>query len=221
MSTPDARNVRGATIDELVVADDPQRWESLGFAISSGACQLRAVRIRLAGLEAGEGIVGWSLRGVASMALDGLPTTVSRAPPPAAAPPHPNGVVAIDHVVAVTLDLERTIAALQAVGLALRRIRELPSATGAPRQAFFRLGAEILEVVQQPGDGADRAGPARLWGLALVTSDLERSVAALGHNVSAIRPAVQRGRRIASLRRSAGLAIPVALISPEPGGRPD
>lgn len=219
MSSTDPRDARGATIDEIVVADDPPRWQELGFAVAAGMCQLGDVRLRIAGSDAGHGIVGWSLREIVSLALDGLATTRSRAPLPPAGPEHPNGIVAIDHVVAITPDLDRTVAALRAGGLKLRRIRELPNATGAPRQAFFRLGAEILEVVQEPASAAARDRPARLWGLALVASDLERSVAALADNVSPIRPAVQPDRRIASLRKSAGLAIPLALMSPRPGVR--
>jgi uncharacterized glyoxalase superfamily protein PhnB len=58
---------------------------------------------------------------------------------PAAAPAHPIWVVAIDHVVAMSPALDRTVRALQAAGLELRRIREQPTPAGAPRQAFFRL----------------------------------------------------------------------------------
>ncbi len=108
--------------------------------------------------------------------------------------------------------------ALQAAGLDLRRIREQPTPAGAPRQAFFRLGEVILEVVQEPEevlaarpDGTD--GPARFWGLALLSEDLELTVEQLGEHVSEIRAAVQPGRRIATLRRSAGLAVPIALMS--------
>ncbi len=123
----------------------------------------------------------------------------------------------LDHVVAITPNLERTVAALEAAGLELRRIREQPTPAGAPRQAFFRLGPAILEVVQEPEpvvarDGADR--PAFFWGLALVAPDLEATVAGLGEDVSEIRDAVQPGRRIATLRRSAGLGLPVALMTP-------
>jgi hypothetical protein len=53
----------------------------------------------------------------------------------------------------------------------------------------------------------------RLWGLALAVEDLDSAVAALGPHVGSIRPAVQPDRRIATLRRSAELAIPIALIS--------
>jgi hypothetical protein len=132
-------------------------------------------------------------------------------------PPHPNGIAAIDHVVAMTPELPHTVAALEAAGLDLRRIREEPTPAGAPRQAFFRLGATILEVVQEPPEAIERAGgdhPAFLWGLALLAPDLEATVAALGEHVGEIRPAVQPGRRIATVRRSAGLGLPVALMSP-------
>ena len=36
--------------------------------------------------------------------------------------------------------LDRSVRALQAAGLDLRRVREQPTPAGAPRQAFFRLG---------------------------------------------------------------------------------
>jgi hypothetical protein len=210
-----------ATIDELRVADDAERWRELGFAVADGCCQLGSVRVRLCGRDAGKGMFGWSLREISSLELDGLSTERSSAPLPGPAPEHPNGVERIDHVVAMSPALDRSVRALEAAGLALRRIREEPTPAGAPRQAFFRLGAEILEVIQVPArivaesGGPDR--PARLWGLALIARDLDRSVALLAPHASAPHDAVQPGRRIASLRRSAGLAIPVALMSPPPG----
>jgi len=224
------------TIEELVLADEPARWRALGFTVAAGCLQLGGVRVRLAGPGAGRGILGWSLREIASTELDGLPTTRSDSPPPPPPPPlpspplppsatiHPNGVKAIDHLVAFSPALDRSVQALQAAGLQLRRIREQPTPAGAPRQAFFRLGEEILEVVQEPvvqepdtalarhRTTADR--PARFWGLALLAEDLERTVESLAPHVSEIRPAVQPGRRIATLSRGAGLTIPVALMSP-------
>jgi hypothetical protein len=207
------------TIDELTIADQPERWGELGFTVADGFCRLAGVRMRLAGADAGRGIVGWSLRDLASTYLDGLPTSRSERPHDPAGPlvAHPNGVLAIDHVVAVSPSLDRSVRALRAAGLDLRRVREQPTPAGAPRRAFFRLGAELLELVQEPEDAARRAGcadrPAFFWGLALRTQELERTVELLGANVSSIRPAVQPGRRIATLRRSAGLAVPVALMS--------
>jgi hypothetical protein len=206
-----------ATIDEITLADDPMRWEALGFATSDGVVQLGGVRLVFAGRDAGRGILGWSLRGIASNELDGLPTTQSQLPIPTVTPAHPNGVTAIDHVVAMSPELDRSVRALQTAGLDLRRIREQPTPAGAPRQAFFRLGAVILEVVQEPKkvveESGNAGGPAHFWGFALLAGDLDQTVAHLSEHASEIRAAVQPGRRIATLRRSAGLAAPVALMS--------
>jgi hypothetical protein len=205
------------TIDELLVADDAERWAQLGFAVADGCCEIGAVRLRFVGDTSERGIIGWTLRGLAGAELDGLPTSLSETPPRAPAPVHPNGVVAIDHIVAASPSLDRSVRALQHAGLDLRRIRDEPTPAGAPRQAFFRLGAEILELIQEPADSIARADgedhPARFWGLALHVEDLDRTVQMLRERVSEVRPAVQPGRRIATLRRAAGLTVPLALMS--------
>lgn len=205
------------TIDELTVADAPGAWSALGFDVDGDTFVVGDVRIRLAGPDAGKGLAGWSLRDIETTELDGLSTARSDRLPPGGRMQHPNGIAELDHVVAITPALERTVAALQGAGLDLRRIREEPTPAGAPRQAFFRLGATILEVVQEPPEAIERGGgdrrPAFFWGLAFVAPDLEATVAGLGDRVSEIRPAIQPGRRIATLRRSAGLAVPVALIT--------
>lgn len=208
------------TVDELTVADAPGAWAALGFAVDGDTCVLGGVRVRLAGPAAGKGLAGWSVRGLKSTELDGLPTASSGREPPADSPTHPNGVAGLDHVVAITPQLERTVGALQAAGLDLRRIREEPTPAGAPRQAFFRLGPTILELVQEPPEAIERGGgihrPAFFWGLALLAPDLDATAAGLGERVGDIREAVQPGRRIATLCRAAGLSVPVALITPVP-----
>ncbi len=210
------------TIDELTVAVTPDSWRAIGFRVDGETCVVGDVRFRLAGLEAGNGLLGWSLRAIERDALDGLSTTRSDSQPPSGAPAHPNGITALDHVVVITPDLDRTVAALQGAGLDLRRIREEPTPAGAPRQAFFRLGAVILEVVQEPEEAIARTGrdgPAFFWGLAFMAPDLDATVGGLGDRVSEIRDAVQPDRRIATLRRSAGVSVPIALITPPPGSR--
>ena len=224
MREPRTTPMTAVTIDTLEIADDPARWAALGFAIDGGECAIGSVRVRFTGAAAARppaGIAGWSLRGALGTQLDGLATELSGSPqPPAPAPAHPNGVVSIDHIVAATPAFERSIAALRAAGLDLRRVREEPTPAGAPRQAFFRLGGEILELIEEPPELVARNGgperPARFWGLALAVEDLERTVAMLGERVSEARPAVQAGRRIASVRRSAGLAVALALMSARP-----
>jgi hypothetical protein len=211
-------------LDELTVADAPEAWAACGFAVDGDTAVVGRTRIRLVGGGDGGavrgGLTGWSLRGAEGTELDGLPTTASERPAPEGAAPHPNGVTALDHVVAITPDLDRTVAALEAAGLDLRRIREEPTPAGAPRQAFFRLGDPILEVVQAPEEALGRSGgpdgPAFFWGLAFVAPDLDATVSALGDRVGEPRDAVQPGRRIATLRRSAGLGLPVALITLPP-----
>jgi hypothetical protein len=55
------------TVDEFEVADPAEAWVQAGFSVDSDAiCRVGGVRIRLAGRGPGTGIVGWSLRGVAS-----------------------------------------------------------------------------------------------------------------------------------------------------------
>ncbi|HTU79097.1 MAG TPA: hypothetical protein VMF09_10100 [Solirubrobacteraceae bacterium] len=218
--------MQAVSIDELALAEDSDPWTACGFALTDHACQIGAVRVRFTdpgagpgAAQAARGLVGWSLRGIDSAQLDGLPTTISHSPLPAAAPAHPNGVLAIDHVVAISPAFERSVAALRRAGLELRRVREQPTPAGAPRQAFFRLGREILELVEEPDRVARGAGgpqrPAHFWGLALLAEDLERAAASFAPHVSEIRAAVQPGRRIATVRRSAGFGVPLALISRE------
>jgi hypothetical protein len=210
------------TIDEITLSGDPARWAALGFTVTGGSLRLGGVTVRFTQKQAGRGLLSWSLRGAAGTALDGLPTTRSTRPPPrTAATEHANHVIAIDHIVAVSPDLERTVAALEADGLDLRRIRDEATPAGAPRQAFFRLGREILEVVQEPDEAVTRGGgpdrPARFWGLALLAADIELAATAFGPSISAIRAAVQPGRRIATVDSRAGLSVPVALMSRDEG----
>jgi hypothetical protein len=201
------------TVDELVIADPPELWEELGFRVADDCCQIGTVRIRLDS-RAGKRIASWSLRGIETDALDGLATAVSQAEPREPAEPHPNGVTSIDHVVAFSPDLDRTVAALQDAGLDLRRIREEPTPAGAPRQAFFRLGEVILECIQLPDSPElDRSRNARLWGLALRTDDIETTAEFLGGRLGEPRPAVQDGRKIATLHRDAGSTVPLAFMT--------
>ena len=203
----------GPSIDEIVVADDPKTWTAAGFRLEGDALAVGSVRIRLAGRGPARGIIGWSVRGLAGDDLDGLPTEASSGRPGGgagggAAEPHPNGAEWLDHLVAFTPHLDRTVAALEAVGLELRRRRDGPTPGGAERQALFRLGEVVLEAIEAPPGTRireDPGAPARFWGLAFGTADLDASVAALGGLLGEPRPAVQPGRRIATLRKEAGL----------------
>ena len=156
--------------------------------------------------------MGWVLRDLATNELDGLATRASEGAGTLGAE-HPNTCVGVDHVVVLTPDLERTGAALAAAGAPFRRVREAGGEDRPLRQGFVRLGPAILEAVQSPDAPA---GPASFWGLTFVVADLDRAGFLLGPRLGPARDAVQPGRRIATVRRDAGLGLPVALMTPEP-----
>jgi catechol 2,3-dioxygenase-like lactoylglutathione lyase family enzyme len=205
-------------IDELVIADEPAAWRAVGFAVDGAASEVGSVRLGFAGHSERRGIVEWSLRGASTLELDGLPTIASERLPAAGAE-HRNGVVSIDHVVVMTPDLDRTVDVLRKAGFDFRRLREGATPGGSVRQAFFRMGEVILEVVQAPEGmrlAADPSGPARLWGISFLVPDLDATGAVLGDLLGKARDAVQPGRRIATLRREAGLGPAVAFMTPGP-----
>jgi Glyoxalase-like domain len=191
------------TLEQLEIADEPADWRAVGFDVEDDRCQVSSVLLRLVGKGPRRGILGW--------------TVGNDRPDLDASAPHPNGVVRIDHVVMMSPDLDRTVEDLRADGFDLRRIREGETPGGSTRQAFFRLGEPILEVVQAP-DGTSVArnpdGPARLWGLAFLVEDLEQTSSTLGDLVGTPRDAVQPGRRIATLRPEAGLGPAIAFMTP-------
>ena len=222
------------SLAELTLAADPAAWRAAGFEVGDdGTASIGSVRVRL-GAGGGRRITSWSLRDLSSTTLDGLPTEVSDAPVAPTAAAHPNGAERIDHVVAFSPDLERTIAALRAAGLDFRRLREGPTPAGAQRQAlarsadgssirrapqrqaFFRVGEAILEVIEHPpGTPAseDPDAPARFYGLALATGDIDATARVLGRLLGEVRDAIQPGRRIATVRPKAALGMPVAFMS--------
>jgi hypothetical protein len=208
---------RGAhpTVDELVVADEPAAWRDVGFRVAGEEVAVAGVRIRLVGRGERRGILSWSVRDAASLDLDGLATAASERPPPGAAS-HPNGVVAMDHLVVMTPCLDRTVGALETAGFDLRRRREGSTPGGSVRQAFFRMAVVILEVVEAPEGtrvAADPDGPARLWGIAFLVEDMEPTARRLGPLLGSPRAAVQPGRGIATLSGEAGLGPAVAFMT--------
>ncbi|MGZ4173910.1 MAG: VOC family protein [Solirubrobacteraceae bacterium] len=191
----------------LEIADPPEVWRALGFEVEDASLPVGGITLRLG--AAGEGITSWALSG---LPREGDVAGLATKPPPlrsATTPPHPNGAVGVDQVVVLTPDFEATTAALAAAGLPLRRIRD----AGGVRQGFRRLGPAILELVE----AKDAGGPsARFWGLVVIVNDLDALAARLEDRLGAPRPAVQPGRRIATLRDTAGSSTQVAFMDPDP-----
>lgn len=179
--------------------------------MADGVCRVGDVDIRLEGGDGG--IAGWVLRDALSIEVDGLPTEAEAGPPSLAelAARHPNTAIGVDHIVVFTPDLKRTVAGMEGAGFNLRRVREATEPGPDVRQAFFRPGGAIVEVVENPHG---KAGPAAFWGITLAVADIDRCAELLGDRMGEPRGAVQQGRRIATIRREAGLGIPVALITP-------
>lgn len=189
----------------LAIADPPEYWRALGFTVDNRD------RVVLAGVEltlggAGRGITGWTLRHAMSGAdIDGLATSVTNDAPRTAVGVHHNGATGVDHVVIVTPDFDRTAVALAERDLELRRIRH----AGDRRQGFRRLGSTIMELVEAPEVPATA-----FWGLTVVVAEID-AVANEHDVVNDVRPAVQPGRRIASVGRGAGLSTRLAFMDPE------
>jgi hypothetical protein len=191
----------------LQIADPAAAWAALGFAVDEdGVVVLGGVEVWLD--AAGSGITGWTLRHAATSAdVAGLPTGVTT--DPAREPvEHPNGAIAIDHVVVMTPEFDRTASELEQASMPLRRIRD----AGGFRQGFRRLGSTVLELVEAPGAPP---GPACFWGLVVIVADLTALAGRLGPLLSEIHPAVQPGRSIASLSHDAGLSPRMAFMDPE------
>ena len=196
-------DVRLAALRVPGVADP---WRALGFTVvgdviglANGALRLGAERCSLE-LEA---------PGSGSTSVDGVHVTGGARPDAVA---HTNGAVELDHIVIVSDSIERTSAALEdTLGLEQRRLRQ----TDTVRQAFHRFADApdgtrgcIVEVVER----ADAVGAA-IWGVVVIVDDLERAVAGSSGLIGAPRQAVQPGRRIASVPRTAGLSVAVAVMS--------
>lgn len=204
------------SVTEFEVADPADVWRRAGFGVDSDSVShIGGVGIRLVGRDRGTGIIGWSLAGLPADGaigdLDGIPTTGSEALAPTPGT-HSNGVIAVDHVVLLSPDLDRTVRALAAVGAEPRRQRD-GDLGGAPlRQIFFRFGEVIVEVVG-PAETTGE-GPATLWGLTFTVADIDETAAFFGDRTAAVKQAVQPGRRITTLRnRELGMSVRTALIS--------
>lgn len=199
-------------VGELLVASAVEPWQAIGLQVDNGVARIGGIALRFVTPtpEQPEGVVSWGLVGAPSSVdtIDGLLTT-HLDEPPGGPGEHPLGIAGFDHLVVMTSSLERTCAAIEAAtGEPLKRIRE----AGPIRQGFHRLGELIIEVVESPQVTAPQAS---FWGFVWNLTDLHEACGRLGPSlVSSPKAAVQPGRFIASVRTSAGLGLPLALMTP-------
>lgn len=220
----------------LEIGDDPQRWRDVGFSVDQdGTCQIGTVRINLvsdtgsADNGSGSGIRAWSVitpaRPTGTYSISGLLTKVftPEADPPASLPneipthrsdtPHPNGTLSIDHLVIFSPNLDDTIAELSSFGLESRRTRQHEAFGHPMRQVFFRMGEVVLELVGPDNEAGE--GQAGFFGLTFTVEDLDSTTSFLKEHIGRVKDAVQPGRRIATLRKTAGLQTAVAFMTPD------
>ena len=198
----------GTKVVALVLAEPVDAWEALGFAVADGTAQVGATALRFTAPAGRGGLAGWVLAGTGSGDVDGIPTTWVDG---AVARPgtHPNGAVAVDHVVVSSPDADRTFAALEAAGMRLKREGSRRFGDRTVRQGFFRHGECIVEVMA-PAE-PDDDGPSSLWGLTVTVADLPACAALLGDRLGPVKDAVQPGRRIATARPD-GSSTPLAFM---------
>ena len=195
------------------VADAPGRWAAAGFEVEGDRGEVARCGSRSRGPGARRrGIVGgrcatWPPRRAGRPAHARFRASARRrraASQRRARARPPGGHVPV---------LDRTHGGAGAAGLRPPPGARRATPGGAPRQAFFRMGEVILEVVQAPEGSASRSdpdGPARLWGLAFGVEDIApppRRSAPLARRAAArgsARPArsPRCGARPASARRS-------------------
>ena len=192
----------------LRIGGKPERWRKLGFDVQEDAVALLGgLRIELLPPHGDGAIESWALEGAdVPASIEGLATDSGARSDSEAS--HPNGAIAIDHLVVFTPSLERTTAAFAALGVECRRVRE---AGGGVRQGFFLMDDLLVEVVD--GTGLEDDAPARFWGITVVVSDIDHASRLLADNLGRVKDAVQPGRRIATVRPEASGGLPLALIT--------
>lgn len=186
------------------VPDAAAAWAAIGCTVVDGAVPFANGALVLGGS-------GFVLADpVTALEVEGVPLATGGAVPAAR---HDSGAFELDHVVLLTDSLERTSEAVHAtLGLECRRVRE----AGTVRQAFHRFADAggsrgcIIEIVE-----SERVERTTLMGVVVNVRDLFGLADRLGPDVMSMpKPAVQRGRYIATVRRAAGLGTAVALMTP-------
>ena len=184
----------------LGVGDAATGWRDAGFDVVDHTVSIGGLRVSL-GVDP-----SWSFDPRIIGEIDGIQCAAGGSGPERS---NPNGANAVDHLVVNSPDLTRTTEAFEASGFPMRKSRSI----GDQEQRFFWAGNTIIELVGPIIPSGDE--PASIWGLALVSDDLDASKIKLGDRLTDPRDAVQPGRRIAAIRtRELGISMTIALMTP-------
>ena len=203
------------SIAELHVGDEPGIWEGLGFGVEGNRCRIGTVDIIFIGDE--PGIHGWVLRDSLSTDFGPLPTRSVDTPIPERAEPHPNRSIGFDHVVLSVPFFEEGMTAVAATGVSIPK----PRPFGAPEKRMLRTAPEMgdLELELIGPESRDSTRPWDLWGLVVTVNDIDATVDLLGELLRPAKGAVQAGRRIATVDKSAGSGVAIAFLGPQESKR--
>lgn len=217
-------------LQSLIIGDNAASWIAAGFDVREAHGRawtaIGDVVIELVGPDSGRGIVAWRFDEVVltndgpidDRSIDGIRTLVGSANLSTNVEHH-NLVSHLDHVVMFTPDLQRTMGALAATGFEARRTRDIPGTEPLRQQVFFWAGPTIIELVGPAEPTGD--APATLWGLAVTCDDLDGAHQRLDGTLGMPKPAVQRGRRIATLRtRDIDISTAIAFMTPHDATAP-
>lgn len=208
-----AENVGMApSIAEIHVADDPDLWASLGFAVEGDRCRMKSIDVVLTGAGSGNGIHGWAWRDSAGPRIEGIPShSVAGAPEPSATI-HPNSSVGLFYVVLMAPSWDAAANALADVGVDPGDARPMGDPERPTLRSLAAAGDVEIEVIGPPEHDPNRRW--NLWGSIVEVADVDATAGHLGDRLRPMKPAMQRGRRIATLDRGAGSSVALAFMGP-------
>ena len=194
------------------MADDSELWRDLGFEVNGERCRLRSIDVVLTGADSGRGIHGWAWTGSDGPTIDGIPCTRVDGRGVGVTEPHPNHSVGLFYVVLFGPSWDAAATALSDVGVDPGEPRPMGSKDQPRLRSVADAGDVEIEVIGPPDH--DPSSAWRLWGSIVEVDDIDATAAYLGSRLLSVKPAIQRGRRIATLDRSAGSSVPLAFMSP-------
>lgn len=199
---------------ELRVGDEPDLWSELGFLVSGDRCRLGTVDVVLTGPDEGRGIHAWGWRDLSGQPSVGdIPTTAVAGTEPEPAPAHPNGVSGLFYVVLFGPSWSAAATAVSGLGLEAGEGRPMGPSEPITLRSLADAGDAEIEIIGPAEPDPSRGW--RLWGTIVEVADLDATAEHLGPRLRAIEDAVQPGRRIATLDRSAGSSVPIAFMGPD------
>lgn len=199
------------SLAEIHVADDPDLWTELGFHVQGNRCHLRGVDVVLTGAGSGSGIHGWAWQGVDRPVVGDIPTFAADREHPGTNFPHPNQAAGLFYVVLFSPSWAEGADALAALGVDPGEARPMGPEGKQVLRSVAPAGDVSIEVIGPAEHDPER--PWSLWGTIVEVADIDATAAHIGDRLRPIKPAMQEGRRIATLDKSAGSSVAIAFMS--------